>query len=108
MKYQIRSLAGGGGFATFTPILHTPPTPQGSSSSEQGTVEAKGSSIIDDKMLDDLYKENGGLVNDVNQLVAEMIQLENSSKMPFMNQDNRGMALKFRAKLNEIKQNKEY
>lgn len=107
MKVNIRRLADGGGFATFTPIIHNfPGTP---SSGNQPTSETpkQSSSILDEKMLEHLYKQ-GGLVNDVNKLVSELIQLEKASDMPFLNSQNRSTVLRIVAKINEVNQNKEY
>ena len=90
MKVKIKSLQGGGGFATFTPIIHTPPVPQtAKESTDSEATGSSASSIVDSKMIEHLYK-TGGLVNDVNKLVSELIQL----------------ALQIVAKINEINQNK--
>lgn len=106
MKVKIKSLQGGG-FASFTPIIHTPPAmPSSSTGAEASAASSEpSSSIIDEKMLEHLY-EKGGLVNDVNKLVDELIQLEKGSDLPFLKSQNRSTALKITAKINEIKQNK--
>lgn len=107
MKVKIKSLQGGGGFATFTPIIHTPPAVQSPSSgaNAQAEMSSMGSSLLDEKMLEHLYK-TGGLVNDVNKLVSELIQLERTSDLPYLKTQNRSSALQIVAKINEINQNK--
>ena len=75
MEYSIKQLADGGGFATFTPIIKTAPAPRSSDDRHYRDNEEKSpesSSIIDSKMIEQLYK-SGGLVNDVNQLVSELV-----------------------------------
>lgn len=106
MKVKIKSLQGGGGFATFTPIIHTPPVPQtAKESTDSEATGSSASSIVDSKMIEHLYK-TGGLVNDVNKLVSELIQLEKSSDLPYLKSQNRSSALQIVAKINEINQNK--
>jgi hypothetical protein len=106
MKVKIKRLADGGGFATFTPIIHTPPAARTATASSEA-APAASSSIIDDKMLEQLYKD-GGLVNDVNKLVSDLIQIEKSSSMPYTQSGNRASALQLVGKINEINQNKKY
>ena len=108
MKYNIGKLQNGGGFATFVPIM--PNFPGAPASGSTGNAKAKSddsSSIVDDKMLEHLYNQ-GGLVNDVNQLVTQINQLEKSADMPFLNQNNRATMLRLVGKINEVNQNKEY
>lgn len=111
MEYKIKKLQSGGGFATFTPIINAPAsgpaTANGNSNNTSQSSAIESSSIIDEKMLEQLYKK-GGLVNDVNQLVAELIQLEKSSSTPYLQGQNRSAALKISAKINEINQTKVY
>jgi len=107
MKKKIKRLADGGGFAAFTPIIHSAPTPQISQPAKQtGSTEPESNSIIDEKMLEYLYK-NRGLVNDVNKLVSDLIKLESSSTTPYLNKQNRIAALQITARINEVSQNKE-
>ena len=105
MKVNINKLADGGGFATFTPIFHNSGTQQ--ISRQQTTSEQPASQLLDEKLLEDLYKQ-GGLVNDVNALISEIAKLENSSDMPFMKRDNRMAVLNIRKKMNEIRETKQY
>jgi len=112
MEYKIKRLADGGGFASFTPIIHTSPTGETNSRSSQSSSSSSsdaiaGSSIIDEKMLENLYK-TGGLVNDVNKLVSELVQLERSSSNPYLQTGNRSSALHIAAKINEVNQNRKY
>jgi hypothetical protein len=106
MEYKKRKLQSGGGFATFTPIISNyPGTSVTGGQSSSG--EKESSSILDEKMLEHLYKQ-GGLVNDVNRLVIELNQLEKSSSMPYLNSGNRSATLQIVAKINEVNQNKKY
>lgn len=106
MKYKIRKMADGGGFATFTPIeASRPNVASNTTSNSEDAKTDKGNSVVDEKMLEYLYK-TGGLVNDVNKLVSELIQLEKTSALPYLKQKNRSDALRIAAKINEITQNK--
>lgn len=98
----IKRFQNGGGFATFTPIIKTAPqhTTSGSNQSESKTQ----SSILDDKLYAELIK--GGLTNDVNALVSQLIELESTSDMPFTNTNTRATSLRLIGKINEIRQNK--
>lgn len=108
MKYKIEKLADGGGFATFTPIIDSGPSINHSSAqSTQTTQQPEANSVIDEKMLEYLYK-GGGLVNDVNKLVTELIEIERSSVNPYLKSNNRVSALRMADKVNEIAQNKKY
>lgn len=107
MKVKIKKLQDGGGFATFTPIFHTPRTPQYPTTQSSEESQKISSSLIDDKSLEDFYK-NGGLVNDVNALLTDLFKLEQSSDTPFINKQNRVAVLNIRKKMNEVRQNKEY
>lgn len=111
MKVQIKRLADGGGFATFMPIMKAAPAmnTSGAASNSNPTSEdpSKGSSLLDEKMMEFLYKGNG-LVNDVNKFVVDLMKIENSSQLPYMNNSNRKSSLQVIAKINEIGQNKKY
>ena len=108
MDYKIKRLADGGGFASFTPIIHTAPAMRTPTTAGEGAETAQAStSIIDDKMLESLYK-SGGLVNDVNKLVSELIQLEKTTNLPYTSGQNRSTALQLIGKINEVNQNKKY
>jgi len=110
MEYRkIRKMEQGSGFATFTPIVKTAPASRSSDDRHSNSDEKspESSSVIDSKMIEQLYK-SGGLVNDVNQLVSELVQIEQSSTNPFLSNINRGRTLQIAAKINEISQNKDY
>ena len=93
----------GGGFLGFTPIIGTVPTAtQPQSNTQQSSTK---SSLMDDETFKELTK--GGLINDVNAFVGQLIDLENSQSDPFLNQNNRGTALRMIGKVNEIRQTKE-
>jgi len=99
----IKRFQNGGGFATFTPIIRT--APQLPASKATSTTEGKStSSLLDDKLYAELLK--GGLTNDVNALVSQLIELEGSSELPFTNVNTRAASLRLIGKVNEIKQNK--
>ena len=93
----------GGGFTTFTLIINTMPA----RSSVQGTSsEAKSAtSILDDDTFKELLTK-GGLVNDVNSLVEQLIELESTTTNPFSSGANRSTALRMIGKVNELRQNK--
>ena len=105
MKVNIQKLQGGG-FATFTPIIHTAPT-AGSTSKESESKTQKSASILDDDTFKELLKE-GGLTNEVNEFVNQVIKLESSSELglPYLNRDTRSSALRLVAQVNELKNNK--
>ena len=108
MKYKIEKLADGGGFATFTPIIDSGPSINHSSAqSTQPQQQQEPNSVIDEKMLEYLYK-SGGLVNDVNKLVSELIEIERSSMNPYLKSSNRISTLRLTDRVNEISRNKEY
>lgn len=105
---KVKKLADGGGFATFTPILSNFPSSPVSSNPQKSELQDNSvSSILDEKMIEHLYKQ-GGLVNDVNQLISELIQLERGSQNPFLSKQNRSSMLKVISKINEINQTKDY
>lgn len=112
MEYKINKLQNGGGYATFTPITRNYPGSQNtnvassSDKSDKSSSDEESNSILSKKMMDDLY--SGGLVNDVHKFVNELIQLEQSSDLPFMKPNNRIAALRMRDKFNEIKETKDY
>lgn len=74
MKYKIQKLQGGG-FATFTPIIQTPPTqPSGYTGRKSSDDDDEGGSLVDK----DLFKEivGKGLVNDVDHFTQQLMQLD--------------------------------
>lgn len=87
---------------TFTPVLATPP-----GAGQQGTAkeEGKKESLVDDNVFKELM-DKGGLTNDVNSFVEELIQLEQSSDNPFLNNSTRVTALRMIGRVNELKQSK--
>ena len=93
----------GGGFAGFTPIIETMPTP--ATAPATTTAEKSATSILDDDTFKELLTK-GGLVNDVNSLVSELINLETSETNPFLKKSNRSMAIRMLGKVNELRQNK--
>ncbi len=105
MKVRIEKLQQGGGFATFTPIINA--SPGATTSKTAGTTEqtkTATSSILDDDTFKELLTK-GGLTNDVNSLVAELVKLESTSATPFAQNTNRSMALRMISKVNELRQN---
>ena len=107
MKYNIKKLQSGGGFATFTPYLGSSGAPSTPPATQDTQPDKEETSSILDK---DLYKElltKGGLVNDVNQFVSQIEKIE-SSKNPYLNTNNQVNVLRMIAQINELKQNKAY
>lgn len=110
MKYQIRKMEQGSGFATFAPIFHTAPAQRSSDNRryrEDAPEKAVDTSVIDPKMIEDLYKV-GGLTNDVTKLVKELIKIEQSSAIPFMTAANRQRTIQVAGEINKLKENKSY
>lgn len=103
MEYKIRKMEQGGGFATFTPFLDTlPSAPMPTATSN---TSSEPTSIIGEDMFKELMTK-GGLSNEVDALVAQLVKLENESANPYLKSSNRSMALKMISKVNELRQNK--
>lgn len=111
MKVKIKSLADGGGFSTFTPIIRNAPSSGTAENTATTKADEKKSesedSIIDENMVKFLYSEKGGLVNDVNKLVEDLIKIERSNPLAFLDENNRELALRIAARMNEVASNKE-
>ena len=104
MKVNIQKFQGGG-FATFTPIIHTPKPRSTSKSSEGSDDRQKNASILDDDIFKELLTK-GGLTNEVNEFVEQIIKLENSSfGLPYLDPTNRSTALRMIAQVNALKSN---
>ena len=100
----IKKFQQGGGFLTWTPIINTMPTAT-PTTGVAASAAKKNTSILDD----DTYKElisQGGLVNEVNGLVNELIKLESVNDNPYTASSNRGLAIRMIGKVNELKRNK--
>lgn len=105
MKVNIKRLAGGG-FATFTPYVETMPTPAASTgAAAAGSAKEPASSLLDDDTFKELLTK-GGLVNDVNSLVNDLMQLESRNTNPFLSSNNRGVAMKMIGRINELRESK--
>jgi len=100
MKFNIKKLGSGGGFAVFTPMLIGENAPIAPPSSNEGE---KKESLLDD----DLYKKlvGEGLVNDVNAFVKELSKVE-ASPLAYLQTGNRSKTLQLVGKINEIMTNK--
>ena len=87
----------------------TPSAPPAMPTAPSGAVSASASkqstSILDDDLKKELLSK-GGLVNETNALIQEIIKLESQSDNPFLNQSNRSNTLEIIAKINELRQNK--
>lgn len=108
MRVNIKKLAGGG-FATSTFYVDSEPTsaasPGAATAAADNSEKKISSSILDENTFKELLTK-GGLVNDVNNLVNELVQLEANNNNPFLSEENRGQALRMIAKVNELRQNK--
>ena len=94
----------GGGFATFTPILPSMPTPN---IKPESKTDSDSGSLVDK----DIYKkliEAGGLVNDVNAFVEAVQKMESSSPYPYLSGSNRMSAVGMIGTVNELIQSKKY
>ena len=87
----------------------TPSAPPAMPTAPSGAVSASASkqstSILDDDLKKELLSK-GGLVNETNALIQEIIKLESQSDNPFLNQSTRSNTLEIIAKINELRQNK--
>lgn len=112
MRYDIQKMQKGGGLATFTPVLYEQPGASSSSTSTKTGTESKHSisSILDDDTFKELVTK-GGLINDVNDLVKELVKVESSEEnenpYAFNKSNNRLLALQMIGKINELRQTKE-
>ena len=104
MKVNIQKFQGGG-FATFTPIIRTP-TPRSANKSSEGSDDRqKNASILDDDIFKELLTK-GGLTNEVNEFVEQIIKLEDSSfGLPYLDPTKRSTALRMIAQVNALKSN---
>ena len=103
MKVNIHKFQNGGGFAQFTPILRSPGQPQEPTKSGNTTESKKSSGLLDEDIYKDLMKD-GGLTNDVNALVDQLVKLEEQG---FTDVNSSTKALRLFAKINELKNNKD-
>lgn len=103
---KVKLFQQGGGFATFTPIIAAPPQTIQRPQREMGAMAGStNGSILDDDTFKELLTK-GGLVNDVNNLVSNLTELESNDTNPFLNQNNRTMALRMISQVNELRENK--
>lgn len=107
MKVRIDKFQKGGGFATFTPIIHSAPrTSTRSTQVDASNSEKTPTSILDDEVFKELLR-NGGLDNDINELVNQLIDLEKSQGgLPYTSSDNRTLALRMIGKVNQLRNSK--
>jgi hypothetical protein len=105
MKVNIEKMQQGGGFATFTPIITSTPN-QGATSKQTTTGTPASTSILDESTFKELLTK-GGLVNDTNSLVSELIKMESVQQNPYTQSSNRSMSLRMIGKVNELRQSKE-
>jgi hypothetical protein len=108
MKYTIKRLAGGGGFASATYSVNTRPTMSNASREDSESIKKeRGSSILDEQMVDNLYK-TVGLVSDMHQFIGELVQIESTSDVPYLKDVNRNRMYQLIEKSNELIQTKKY
>lgn len=107
MKVNIQKFQTGGGFKSFTPIIHTAPT-RSAKSDTTTTQKNSPSSMLDEKTYE-LLMSKGGLSNDVNDLVEQIISLEASTPNfgAYSQSTNSAMALRISAKVRELMNTKE-
>jgi hypothetical protein len=106
MRVNIKKLAGGGGFTSATYYTETMPTPTTPAQGATGAATPSGtSSLLDDDTFKELLTK-GGLVNDVNSLVNDLVQLESRNTNPFVSSNNRGVALQMIKRVNELRESK--
>lgn len=105
MKYVIKHQKGGG-FNTFSPYIRSTSTERPTSGSSEETGNKSGSKLLDDKLYGELLK--GGLINDVNNFVDQLLTLESQMGMgSLFGSDSPGQGVRLIAKVNEVRRNKE-
>lgn len=106
MKYKIQKLQSGGGMATFTPLMASSPASQASPTGQSAPQEERGNELLDSETYKTLMSK-GGLKNDVNRWVDEIVSFEGSSDFPYLSGGGiEQTAFKIK-RLNEIIRNKE-
>lgn len=106
MKVNIPSLQQGGGFKIFSPYVKQSLQDENVKSSKEDSKVESPSSIIDE----DLYKQlvtKGGLVNDVNKFVDNLMKYEKMNVLGTNAPDTKGQMLQMLKKVNELKVSKE-
>lgn len=95
-----------GGLVMYQPTPSAPPAmPTAPSGAVSASASKQSTSILDDDLKKELLSK-GGLVNETNALIQEIIKLESQSDNPFLNQSTRSNTLEIIAKINELRQNK--
>ena len=108
MKVNIQKFQGGG-FTTFTPIIRNAPVqPPSTQSSTKDESKKESNSILDDTTFKELMQK-GGLNNEVNALVGQLIELENSSNSLYAYTDpsTRMSSLRLISEVNQLRNNKQ-
>ncbi len=93
--------------ATFHPILSSPPVRNTNQQSTTTTKEAEVENELLDKETYKILMNEGGLSNDVNQWVDELVTLSSSNDFPFLQGDNISNAAQKIKRLNEVVINKQ-
>lgn len=109
MKYEIRKMQQGGGFATFTPILESAPVAPATSTAASSKTSKESSDDDSDNLLTkNLYSKliGNGLVNDVNYFVDKIESL-NKGTTPFTNPSNINSSLELIKDFNRVAINKQ-
>lgn len=108
MKYEIRKMQQGGGFATFTPILESAPVVPATGGSSKSTSKESDEDSSGDLLTKNLYSKliGNGLVNDVNYFVDKIAALS-SGKTPFTNQSTINSSLELIKDFNRVAVNKQ-
>lgn len=102
MKYEIRKMQQGGGFATFTPILEsapTTPTASGAKSTSKESSEDDSSNLLTKNLYSKLI--GNGLVNDVNYFV-DKIEALGGGLTSFTNQSTINSSLELIKDFNRV------
>ena len=97
-----------GGFISYTPVPTSPPAmPTAPSGAVSASAQDAGSSGLLDNDLKKELLTKGGLSNDTNALIEQLLKIEQQSSNPFLQQSNRTNSLALIGKINELRQNKE-
>lgn len=97
-----------GGFISYTPVPTSPPAmPTAPSGAVSASAQDAGSSVLLDNDLKKELLTKGGLSNDTNALIEQLLKIEQQSSNPFLQRSNRTNSLALIGKINELRQNKE-
>lgn len=93
-----------GGLIAYAPGLSNSTGQLGASSG--ASTDSGKKSVLDDQIMKELITK-GGLTNDTNALVKQLIDLEKTSMNPYLSSGTRTQSLALIGKVRELQQSKE-